>query len=252
MNTIQYSAIFGLAMFAFANHALAAPTLIPSSVTYLSDTKATVVSKVFNQVLNNTTVWFEWGDTQTPATVIGLTDIYQQGYFQANINNLIPGKTYYFRAVAFDGGTTVYSPIVSFTTTGGVAPVGVVAPVIAQPATPVVAYTQPAPIQDVTPVEQKKVSTAPAVTKNTVASVKKTTENALAKSAEPALNANSATVLGAGGNILPGTLIAWLGLFIAILIAVILIRMIIEASEKRKQMLEQLKQRDLREAPLVA
>lgn len=257
IHTIQYAAFLGLGMLAFANHALAAPTLVPSSVTYLGDTKATLVSKVFNQATsNNTTVWFEWGDTPTPATVIGLTDVYQQGYFQANLNNLIPGKTYYFRAVALEGGTTVYSPVVSFTTTGGIAPVVATPTYIqpvqpVQPVVPIVTYTQPAPIQDVTPVvQQKKVSTIQTVKKSVPAPVKK--EVAQEAPLETATNANTASVLGSGMDILPGTLIAWLGLFVSVLIAVILIRMIIESNEKRKQMLEQARLKDLREAPLTA
>lgn len=259
IHALQYSAILGLGMLAFINHALAAPVLIPSSVTSLSDTKATIVSKVFNQVSNNTTVWFEWGNTPTPATVVGLTDIYQQGYFQANLNGLNPGTTYYFRAVAFEGGVTVYSPVVSFTTTGGVFPIAptqaymqpVASPVV-QPVAPVVVYTQPtAPIQDVTPVvEQKKFSTTQAVKKRVPALVKK--EIVPETSPETATNANVASVLGAGKDILPGTLIAWVGLFISILIGVILVRMIIESNEKRKKALEQAKLKNLREAPLTA
>lgn len=247
INTIKYGSILGLGMIAFAGQALASSVLIPPSVTSLSDTKATLVSKVFNQVPNNTTVWFEWGNTPAPATVVGLTDIFQQGYFQANLNNLNPGTTYYFRAVAFEGGTTTYSPVVSFTTTGGAAPVGSYAqPIVA----PVVTYIQSAPIQDVTPVEQKKVSVVQTVKKSVVAPVKKTVE-AAPPLPEPSLNSNSATVLGAWDNILPGTLIVWVGLFVAILIAVILVRMIIESNEKREKALEQARQRDSREAPLT-
>lgn len=253
IKTIQYTSIIGLGMLAFAGQALAAPALTPISVTYLSDTKATVVSKVFNQVQNNTTVWFEWGTTPTPITVIGLTDIFQQGYFQANLDKLTPGATYYFRAVAFEGGTTVYSPVVSVTTTGGVAPVGVVAPTYVQPVAPIVTYVQPAPapvqeIVSVAPVQQKKVSSPQVTKKNTVTSVKNTTETV----GTSALNPNSATVLGAGGNVLPGTLLEWMGLFIAIIVVIILVRMVIEANEKREKALEQARQKDLREAPLIA
>ena len=250
MNTIKYGSILGFGMIAFAGQALAAPILTPSSITSLSDTKATLVSKVFNQAPNNITVWFEWGTTPAPTTVIGLTDIFQQGYFQANLDKLTPGATYYFRAVAFENGAMVYSPIVSFTTTGGIVPVGL----YAQPIAPIVASAPLASIQDITPTEQKKVSVSQAVNKNTITDIKKVKVAGSADTAlsESALNSNSATVLGAGESILPGTLIAWLGLFISILIAVILVRMIIESNEKRKKMLEQAKLKKLQEAPLAA
>lgn len=242
ISTIKYGIVMGAGLLSFAQTSLAATVLTPAVASGVSRTSAILVARVMSDGWNNTTVWFEWGETTALGNpIVGFTKIPYEGDFQGFLSNLKPGTTYYFRAVAMErDGNKVTSPVTNFTTDGGVAP----------------SVTTSATEQPVVTTKSETQTTAPAQTAKTTTSVSRTTTpaakttEATPKTAEVAVapakttvssvttNANIASVIGAGDGVLPGTLIGWLLLFIAILIAVIIIHTIHLQNVQRKKALE--------------
>lgn len=227
--------VLGIAFFALANEAFAAPSLTPVTVNGITGTSATIVGHVSNPQ-KNSTVWFEiftGGDTGTAVAMQGL---WNEGTFEWNLRDLNPGQTYSFRAGATEGASTVYSPITSFTTTAQ----KVAAPTTTTYQPQPVAVAQPA--TTVPKVAQAKTVVAPAkqVTTTTVTTKEGFTNGSTnvaptVINKEGFTNGNSATVIGAGNNLFPVTLIGWLLLILAILVVVLIGRMIYESSENNRR-----------------
>ncbi|MDO8603868.1 MAG: fibronectin type III domain-containing protein [bacterium] len=236
IQTIRAGMVLGIAFFALVNTAFAAPTLTPVSVTQIRDTSENLVSYVSNQN-KNSVVWFEitGGSFQGTPLVVGMRSVYENGFFQWQLQNLSPGTTYYYRAVATEGGMTAYSQGGSFTTETGVSSVPTAtsyqsgsssganngsgkqtpAPKVAQ------ATTQKPAV--------KKVAVAPTETK------------------EGFTNGNSAAVIGVGDGVFPSTLVGWIALLVALLVVAIMAQMIYEAPEKRRKKREEEEKQILRD-----
>lgn len=246
ISTIKYGAVIGAGFLFSVQTSLAALALTPAATTVVNDSSAIIIAKVSDAGRNNTTVWFEWGLTSNLENpIVGMRDIYNEGYFQGYLTDLKPGTTYYFRAVAMLDSEKVTSPIATFTTDGGDAPI-VAVPTVT--------------IKDTTPMAQTNkttVVTPSATTKKTI--VKETAVTEASKvviapsevATTPSVSAtNAASVLGIGDSVFPTTLIGWILLFISILAAVILAHMIYVSNEKRKKALEE--QAKIKMVPAVA
>ncbi len=198
ISTIRFGAITVIALFALAGEVFAAPVLTPVVATTYSATSVTLAAIVLNPVSKNTPVWFEWGETGSPMIRAGLSSVYDQGRFETRITGLKHGVKYSYRAVAMDmeSNTTVYSPTAFFV-------IGEEVDVLT-PSTKKIASTE----------VNKKVAVVPVATVN--------------------INSNSASVIGAGGTVFPSTLIGWIALIVLLLFVVLLVHMILESSEKRK------------------
>ncbi len=226
IQTIRAGFILGVALFAFAGEVFAAPTLTgPTEAVQTTETTATLVGFVEN-TYKTSLVWFEWSDNSSmySFTPIGLTRVFDKGFFKAYLSGLNPGATYYYRAVSSEGGTTVYSQIISFKTKGGTTAV----------TTTTVSYQNTTSSSNSTATAsgssvQTKKSTTPVVAKKTTTVVATTTEGFTNGSA------NTASVIGAGNSLLPKTLIGWVALLVSLLVAILLGSMIYESSEKRKK-----------------
>lgn len=237
--TIRAVMVLGIAFFALANEAFAAPSLTPVSVNSITGTSATIVGHVSNPH-KSTAVWFEiYNNFGSPMAVGAQPPLYDNGIgitFEYPLKDLNPGQTYSYRAGAMEGGETIYSLPSSFTTT---------APKVAAPTT---TTYQPQPVAVAQPattapkVAQAKTVVAPAkqVTTTTV-TTKEGFTNGNANTApivinkEGFTNGNSATVIGAGNNLFPSSLIGWLLLILAILVVALIGRMIYESSENRRK-----------------
>lgn len=235
----------GAGLLSFAQISFAATVLTPATASGITRTSAILVARVLGDGWNNTPVWFEWGETialENP--IVGFTKIPYEGDFQGFLSDLKPGTTYYFRAVAMErGGNKITSPITNFKTAGGTTSN------VSTSATEQPTATTKSGTQATVPVQTSKTTTSVSLT---TTSATKTTE-ATSKTAEVAVvpakttmsagttDANIASVIGVGGGALPGTLIGWLLLFIAILITVILVHTIHLQNVQRKKALEQAK-----------
>lgn len=227
--TIRACVVLGVALFAFISNALAAPVLTPVSISNLSGNTATLIGHVSNPY-KNSTVWIEWSVgssvSDTPSTG-ALQGIYGGGAFELNLNGLSLGETYSYRAAAMEDGLVVYSSVSSFTTPN---------PIIT-PAPAVV------PTSIVTPTPVKIVKSVPVVKS---AQVVAPTSIALpAPAVAPVAtegftngSANAASVISAESGVLPSTLLGWVALLVSIFVALLMVLMIIESSEKRKNALE--------------
>lgn len=216
IQSIRAVIVFGVALFVLVNDALAAPMLTPVAVTHLTGNSATLVGHISNPQ-KNSTVWFEIYNNYGAPTAVAMQGIWSEGTFEYPLNDLNPGQTYSYRAVATEGGVTVYSPTSSFTAS------------VQKTNTPTTIYQENTPPATVQPPVQK---TAPKVSvkKDVVAPV-------VAK--EGFTNTNAASVIGAGDGILPNTLIGWILLLVAILVMVLVAHMVYESLEKRKKAREE-------------
>lgn len=231
---IRVGMVLGIALLAFAGEVFAAPTLTgPTETVQVTETTATLVGNVENPY-KTSLVWFEWSDNSSlySFTTIGMTRVFDRGFFRAYLSNLNPGTTYYYRSASSEGGTTVYSPIISFRTKGGTT--ATVAQTVTYQNATVVNSSATAPVTTqtatVVSAQTKKSTTSTVVAKKTT-TVAKTATSTQGLVRE---NNNIAAVIGAGG-ILPGTLIGWIALLIALLIVILLSLKIYETSEKRKK-----------------
>lgn len=234
--TIRSFAILGVIFFAFTGEVFAAPTLLPTSSLEISSTGATIRAYVQNPG-ESSVVWFEWSEASSVAapTVVAMSNFFGDGFFAARLDGLTPGIIYSYRAVVKSGGATVYSPTASFRTLGGSSATATTAssqgplglgPISDTTATPVV--TQPVVSQT-----SKSATKTVIVKKSTdTTSLSDTTSGAVNKSNT---NNNMASVIGAGNGVLPDTLVGWVALIIATLVAVLLVVMISESSERRKK-----------------
>lgn len=243
ISTIKYGIVMGAGFFSFAQISLAAPVLTPATVSGVSRTSAILVAKVSNAGAHNVSVWFEWGETSSlEKTPAGMRDIYGEGYFQGNLSGLKEGNTYYYRAVAMMDGAQVTSATGTFTTDGGAA---AVAKTSAEDTTTAVKNDTQTTVSPQT----KKTTSAPAEEKAATATDKDAVVATINTKSVSVTDTNIASVLGAGNGVLPGTLIGWLVLFIAILTVVILAHMIYTQNIERKKALEQAK---MKMTPAVA
>ncbi len=263
ISTIRFSVVLGIALSVFVGEVFAAPVLTPASVTAVSNTSATLTAKMANPSARNTAVWFEWGDTASPTTVIGQRDILGEGYFQGYLSGLTPGTTYYFRAAALEGGVTVYSAVVAFTTRGGVAnvpntstvqnnTVSLAGATLGSNTANVVTTSSNTTSGAVAPASQT-ASVAQSVTKTkTNTSTAKTTSNT--KTDNPCVGVQGGTAIGntagtaAVGNnmgVLPGTLLGWVSLLVGILIIFLITAIILDSVEERRKAREEAKRKRL-------
>lgn len=246
ISTIRFGAVAALALTVFVGEALAAPVLTPATATVTSNTTATLVSKVSNPGYKNTAVWFEWGETPTPTNVVGMRDVYGEGFFQGYLSGLKPGTVYYYRAAAMEGGVTVYSSVVSLTTRGGAA----------DPATNTVQMnTNSAGVSTgganttnttATPAPQASAASTNVKESTSGANTKTTTTQKAAVSKSPARDNTAATAaVNNTSGVLPGTLIGWVSLLIGLLIVFLIFAMIIDSVEERRKAREEAKKKKL-------
>lgn len=221
--SIRAVAVLGIAFFALASEALAAPMLTPVTVTRITDNSATIIGHVSNPQ-KNSTVWFELYNNYGSPTSVAVQGIWNEGTFEWNLRDLNPGQTYSYRSVAMEGGTTVYSPVSSFTTS---------AP---KPTSVTVTYQSNSSVVIPAPKKTQAVET--------VAVAKKTATTTSVVNEEGFTNRNTATVIGSGSDIFPNTLIGWILLLIAVLVAILVGRMIYESTEKRKKPLDEDEEED--------
>ncbi|MGB2580594.1 MAG: fibronectin type III domain-containing protein [Minisyncoccia bacterium] len=243
--TIRVMVITGVALFAFTGEVFAAPTFLPTSSLEITNTSAVV--RVYIENPNElAVVWFEWSEASSviPPEVIAMSNYFGSGFFAARLPDLKPGTTYSYRAAAKSGGATVYSPTASFKTTGaapvttttissqaalGGAPLSggsVNADTTSQVSS---GSTQAQPVAS-----QAARSTIKTATVKNSASVA-SSDSAKSDTSKLGANNNTASVAGAGSELLPSTLIGWVALIVVILFVVLIIVMIFESTERRKK-----------------
>ena len=261
--TIRAGFVLGVAFLVMANTALASVVLVPAGATDITGTSATLNGQVMNQDANST-VWFEWSDNSSMyAPVIAGKDAFYGGRtFDAAINGLIPGHTYYYRAVAVSkpiigaADAPVYSPIISFKTvlpkSAAAATTGTNSTIYstnqngvdnnAQSNTSNTSSSNNSKTNTTTNTNRTFNSstnnTSTTNTSNTTNSTKDGFSNVgRSNNTDGFSNGNSsgASVLGAGNGILPTTLVGWIALIIALLIILLIIRLIYEENERRKK-----------------
>ena len=215
--SIRAIAVLAIALFAFVSDVFAAPMLTPVTTKYVTENSATIIGHVSNPQ-KNSTVWFEIYNNNNAPTAVAVQGIWNEGTFEWNLRDLNPGQTYSYRSVAMEGGATVYSPVSSFTTS--------------VPKQTSVTVTYQSNSQVVTPAPKETKAVAPVV------AVKKTATTTPVVTEEGFTNRNTAAVIGSGSDIFPNTLIGWVLLIIATLVAVLVGRMIYESTEKRKKPLD--------------
>jgi|SRR3972149_2200766 len=220
IQTIRAGAVLGVALFAFASTAFAAPMLTPVAATNITETSATIIGHVSNPQ-KNSTVWFEFYNSPGAPTTFASQGIWNGGTFEWHLRDLNPGQTYEYRSGAMEGGATVYSPTASFTT--AVPKTAPVATVSSQLNSFVGAQTSAS--------KEAQTAKSPIATKQTtpVAVITK----------EGFTRGNTAAVIGTEGDLLPHTLIGWVLLIIVVLVAVLVANMIYAAPEKRRKAREE-------------
>lgn len=240
-STIAYIIALVIGFFSLAGVSLAAIVLTPATAPEIGRAEATITAKVANIGLDNAAVWFEWGETSVlEKPVVGLGDVYSEGYFTYHFTGLKENTTYYFRAVVMDNkGSTTHSPTTTFTT-GAVAldPKKEVPVAVTEKKEPVLQPISTLTITKKTNTINTKESSVKKESSASATSAKKVVSEKTNKTATTTSNTNVASVLGIGGGVLPGTLIGWLILFIVIIVMALLAHMIYDSNEKRKKALE--------------
>ena len=201
--------------FSFVESAYAAPALTPPAVAQVTSDSARIIGFVSNHYAN-TTVWFEvWGPGEANMpTAYATQGIWHEGRFEWTVNDLSPGKTYYFRTAGMQGGATTYSPVSTFVT---------VSPKTATPINIIYEKKEDAPVQ------------ARKVQKTVAKEVEvKSSTQAVSGFTREGFN-NTASVIGAGSSTLPTTLVGWIALFVAMLVLVLIGRMIFDSIEDRER-----------------
>lgn len=238
MNTIIFQAIYtairtGMVLaagfFVFVNTAFAAPALTPVSISNLTGESAMITGNVSNPY-KNSTVWFEFYTDSGATVALATQGIWHDGAFTWYLRDLTPGKTYSVRSAAMEGGVTVYSSTSSFTTPS---------PKSLTTSTVVNQTPTPAIVQGET--QTATVKQTPAVKKTQTVSTTNTTPKktekpvAVKTTSEGFTNGSVASIIGAGDGMLPGTLIGWVALLIAILVVILIGRTIYDSAEKRRE-----------------
>lgn len=255
ISTIRFSVVLGLALSIFVGEAFAAPVLSPASVTAISNTSATLVAKMANPSSKNTAVWFEWGDTPNPTTVVAMRDIFGESFFQGYLSGLNPGTTYYFRAGALEGGVTVYSAVVAFNTRGAVANTPNTS-TVQNNTVSLAGATVNSNTANVATASSNTTSGATSQTASVAQSATKTNavpaKTSNTKTDNPCVGVQGGTAIGntagtaAVGNsvgVLPGTLLGWVALLIALLIVFLIAAMILDSVEERRKAREEAKRK---------
>ena len=235
ISTIRFGAVLGIALFAFVGEVFAAPTITPVSVKAFSasGTTVTIASKAATPSWTNAPVWFEYGETPTPINVVGMTTVFSKGGtfepFEARVGDLKPGITYYFRAVATEDGVTVYSPVSSYTVPGGTTAVAGTTNTGNNTNTNTNTNTT---TTNTNVVRETVVITTPAKVVTSATVVKAVEVKPVqANTTNPVTNPNSAAIIGSGDSMFPQTLIGWIGLLLALLATVVLLKMVVESFE---------------------
>src|SRR3989344_6722657 len=242
ISTIRIGAVAVLALSLFVNEAFAAPVLTHTAEKEILETSATLVSRVVNPVRHNTTVWFELGETPTPTNIVGMRDVYWEAFFEGHISGLKPGTTYYFRAVAVEGGSTVYSPVSSLVTRGGAVSNSVNNSVQMNSVSAGVS-TGVANTTSATVASEVKTSAPAPVSK--IVSTQNTQKVAVAKNSNTRENTTATAAVSNTSGVLPGTLIGWVALLIGLLIVFLIAAMIIDGVEERRKAREEAKKKKL-------
>ena len=242
--TFRAGFVFAVVVFAITNTALAYAVIIPSGVTEITTTTAVLNGQISNQG-ENSSGWFELSDNPSlyPASIVGKNSFMGSGSLIANLDNLNPGETYYYRIAVVSrpvfgsAEAPVYSDIMSFQTR----PSFTVSSALTQignngagaQSTSSNSSGKNTNTQSSTNGSASKSSSTNGTKEgsNTTTSNTNTTNG----SANGFSNSNSASVIGAGDGILPTTLIGWIALLIALLVVILIIRLIYEESEKRKK-----------------
>ena len=238
---IAYTIAFVIGFFSLTGVSFAAMVMTPATAPEVGRTEATISAKVANIGLDNAAVWFEWGETSSlEKPVVGMGDVFSEGYFTYHFTGLKENTTYYFRAVVMDNeGVTVHSPTTTFTT-GEVLldPKKEVSETVTEKKEPVLQPLSTPTIVRKTNTTNTKESSVKKEPSASATSAKKVSSEKTNTTATAVSNANVASVLGVGGGVLPGTLIGWLVLFVVLFVMVLLVHMIYDSNEKRKKALE--------------
>ncbi|MEK7460490.1 MAG: hypothetical protein AAB628_02995 [Patescibacteria group bacterium] len=242
ISTIRLTAVSGALFFVFVNEALAAPILTPVSIQRYSSDTVLLSANVSNE-WKNTNVWFEWGIESNPTTATGMTQVWNKGPFETRITNLTPGTTYYFRAAGMESGSIVYSPVSTYILPSG-------AQTTITNTTNVVNKTNTTNTSNTTNTtssNNKKESTLAVGGQS--ASVSGTQKSSGAQGSvtgtsaggariqtyETSNEANGASVIGAGSEMFPNTIIGWMLIFVALLAIPLGILTAFDRAEERKR-----------------
>lgn len=208
-----------LAVLAFPVVSFAAPTLSPASVGGISETSATLVVQV-ESPWKTSTVWFEWGETPSLGNTLGMFALWYQGFISAQLSSLKPGTTYYYRAVATEGGERIESAVSSFKTESKPVPVA-----------PKTIYVSTVAQQETIVKETPKKAVAQETAKEASAQkvVSEAKETKVISSTD---TRNMASVFGFGEGMFPETLVGWVALIVTLVFILLIIRLIFESTEK--------------------
>lgn len=250
---LALSAVF----FASANIAAASTFFIPAGATDITSTSATINSEVMNPN-KNSYVWFEWSDSRSfsSPSIAGKQAFWGGRPFEATIEGLNPGTTYYYRAIVVARPVSgspeapIYSPVVSFKTlsadnAGGVS--GLVYKTTQNNSsntnnTNTTSNSTNTTTNNTTNTTNStnSTNTNTSTTKNNT--VRNTSAAATTKdgftNTNTSANSGSASVVGADDSMYPITLIGWIALLIALFVVILIGRLIYEESEKRKKIRE--------------